>query len=72
MWYFNDVCLDEGFDIGTGQSHLPTSEFSSSDQYKEGCASAMSNHTVFGHGDKVNRYDYTLPQEKKDQIVKQR
>ena len=56
--YFTDGCLCGGVDIGTGQSHLPFSEFTFSDQYKEICASIMSNHTVFGHGDKLNRYDY--------------
>ena len=55
--YFTDACLGGGVDIGTGHSHLPASEFRFSDQDKEICASTVSNHTVFGHGDKLNRYD---------------
>ena len=35
--------------------HLPTSIFRFFDQNKEICASTMSNHTVFGHGYKLNR-----------------
>ena len=52
--YFTDGCLSEGVDIGTGYSHLPCSEFRFSDQYKEICASTVSNHTVFGHEDKLD------------------
>ena len=68
--YFTDGCLGGGVDIGAGHSHLPTSEFRFSDQYKEICASTMSSHTVFGHGDKLIDMTITFPQEKKDQIVK--
>ena len=55
--YSTDGCLGGGVDIGMGHPHLPTSEFGFSDQYKEICASTMPNHTVFRHGDKLNRYD---------------
>ena len=55
--YSTDGCLGEGVDISTGHSHLPTSEFRFSDQYKEICDSTMPNHTVFRHGDKLDRYD---------------
>ena len=57
--------------MGTGHSHLPTSAFRFSDQYKEICSSTMSNHTVFGHGDKLNRYDYNTSIGEKGPIVKQ-
>ena len=55
--YSTDGCLGGGVDIGTGHPHLPTSEFGFSDQYKEICASTMPNHTVFRHGDKLDRYE---------------
>ena len=55
--YSTDGCLGGGVDIGTGHPHLPTSEFRFSDQYKEICASTMPNHTVFRHGDKLDRYE---------------
>ena len=55
--YSTDGCLGGGVDIGTGHPHLPTSEFGFSYQYKEICASTMPNHTVFRHGDKLDRYD---------------
>ena len=56
--YFTDGCLGGGVDTGRGHSHLPTSEFGFSDQYEEVYVSTMSNHTVFEHGDKLNRYEY--------------
>ena len=55
---FSDGCLGRGVDIGTGHSHLPTSELRFFDQHKEICASSVSNYTVFGHGDKLRRFDY--------------
>ena len=55
--HFTDGCLGGGVDIATGHSHLATSEFRFSDEYKENCLSTVSNHTVFEHGDKLNRYD---------------
>ena len=55
--YSTDGCLVGGVDIGTGHSHLPTSEFRFSDQYIEICTSTMPNHTVFRDGDKLDRYD---------------
>ena len=56
--YFTHGCFGGGVDIGTGNSQLLTSKFRFSDQYKKICASAMSNCAVFGHGDKLNWYDY--------------
>ena len=44
--------------MGTEHSHLSNSGFRSSGKYKANCASTISNHTLFGHGDKLNRYDY--------------
>ena len=50
--YFTDGCLSEGVDIGTGHSHLPSSEFRFSDQYKEICAQPCQ--TIQFLGMKIN------------------
>ena len=56
--FFTDHFLGEGINMGTEHSHLSNSEFRFSGKYKANCASTISNHTLFGHGDKLNKYDY--------------